>query len=295
MKTVVTHNSRFHADEVFGCAMLLLLYPDAQIIRTRDKDIIAKGDIVLDVGEIYDPETNRFDHHQIEGAGERANGIPYASCGLIWKHFGDRIVTSKKAWEVIDKILVQPIDTLDTMIGGIDLMSPKDPNMHPYFLQFAIGSFNPTWKEGEEKIDENFTEALLIAKRVLEREIRRAQDTVEGEKFVVEAYEKLEDKSVLVIDGNYPWYEAVANWPEVIFVVKPNTQNKTWKVETVKVKDYSYNSRKDMPKEWAGKTGEELARITGVSDAIFCHKALFLAVAGSKEGAIALAKLAIAS
>ena len=38
---------------------------------------------------------------------------------------------------------------------------------------------------------------------------------------------------------------------------------------------------------------ETLQKVTGVEDAVFCHKGLFLAVAKSKEGAIKLAELAL--
>ena len=51
----------------------------------------------------------------------------------------------------------------------------------------------------------------------------------------------------------------------------------------------------DLPESWAGKDGEELQKITGVPDAIFCHNKRFMASAGSREGAIALAQKAIAS
>jgi uncharacterized UPF0160 family protein len=44
---------------------------------------------ILDVGDIYNPDQFRFDHHQAGGAGKRENDISYASCGLIWKHFGN--------------------------------------------------------------------------------------------------------------------------------------------------------------------------------------------------------------
>ena len=50
-----------------------------------------------------------------------------------------------------------------------------------------------------------------------------------------------------------------------------------------------------FPKSWSGKRGEELAEITGVKDAVFCHNDIFFAVAKSKEGAIELAKKAIAN
>ena len=45
--------------------------------------------------------------------------------------------------------------------------------------------------------------------------------------------------------------------------------------------------------EWAGKKDEELQKITGVSDALFAHRKLFMAAAKSKEGALKLAKIAL--
>ncbi|MEK7088001.1 MAG: MYG1 family protein, partial [Patescibacteria group bacterium] len=39
----------------------------------------------------------------------------------------------------------------------------------------------------------------------------------------------------------------------------------------------------------------KLAEVTGVPDAVFAHRNRFMAVARSKEGAIALAKLALQS
>ena len=52
-------------------------------------------------------------------------------------------------------------------------------------------------------------------------------------------------------------------------------------------------NRRDLPEGWAGLRDKELARVTGVSDAVFAHRNRFMAVAKSKEGAIALAKLAL--
>jgi len=56
-KTIITHSGTFHCDEALACFLLLQLdeYKDATIIRTRDTEIIDKGDIIVDVGAIYDP------------------------------------------------------------------------------------------------------------------------------------------------------------------------------------------------------------------------------------------------
>ena len=83
---IVTHNDRFHADDVCTMAILRIYFGEkiTEVIRTRNEQIIQSADIVFDVGHIYNPDTNRFDHHQTEGAGKRDNGIPYAACGLVW-------------------------------------------------------------------------------------------------------------------------------------------------------------------------------------------------------------------
>lgn len=118
----VVHNGKYHADDVFAMAALkILLDPEELIIiRTRDPKIIDEADYVADVGGIYDPKKRRFDHHMREGAGVRENGIPYASFGLVWKEYGEKIAGSKQAAEYIDRKLVQPIDGPDNGVELID-------------------------------------------------------------------------------------------------------------------------------------------------------------------------------
>jgi uncharacterized UPF0160 family protein len=92
---IVTHDGNFHADDVFACATLSLWAKkqgyDCVITRTREAHIVAKADIVVDVGMEYDPQRGRFDHHQRGGAGTHENGVPYASFGLVWKHYASFI------------------------------------------------------------------------------------------------------------------------------------------------------------------------------------------------------------
>lgn len=61
-----THDGCFHCDEVLACSMLKRLpeYRDAQIIRTRNADILKECDIVVDVGAEFDHEKKLYDHHQ---------------------------------------------------------------------------------------------------------------------------------------------------------------------------------------------------------------------------------------
>jgi uncharacterized UPF0160 family protein len=72
-KIIVTHNGKYHPDEVFACATLLVMLErnglKGMIIRTRDESFIEKADFVCDIGNVYDASRQRFDHHQPEGAG----------------------------------------------------------------------------------------------------------------------------------------------------------------------------------------------------------------------------------
>jgi hypothetical protein len=46
---------------------------------------------------------------------------------------------------------------------------------------------------------------------------------------------------------------------------------------------------------WAGLRGADLARVSGVDDAVFCHNARFIGGAQSLKGAMQMAALAVAS
>lgn len=90
-KVIVVHGGSFHADDLFACATLRILYPCSKIIQSKRGEPLPKGDITLDTGGVYDPQKNLYDHHQKEGAGyHEGSTIPYA-LGLYgnildWKH-----------------------------------------------------------------------------------------------------------------------------------------------------------------------------------------------------------------
>jgi uncharacterized UPF0160 family protein len=55
----------------------------------------------------------------------------------------------------------------------------------------------------------------------------------------------------------------------------------------------TFDLRKSFPESWAGKVDGELAKASGVPDAVFCHNKRFIAVAKSRDGALALVKKAL--
>ena len=133
-KKLVTHSGSFHTDDIFACATLSLFLEKKseqfEIIRTRDEGIITSADYVFDVGGIYDPEKNRFDHHQKGGAGKHDDGIEYSSFGLVWDKFGEALSDSKETKDIIERRLVEPIDAFD---NGMNLVELKH-KVVPYLI-----------------------------------------------------------------------------------------------------------------------------------------------------------------
>jgi uncharacterized UPF0160 family protein len=309
-KKLVTHNGSFHTDDIFAAAALSILLEKRgetfEIIRTRDVEIIKGGDYVFDVGGVYDPETNRFDHHQVGGAGrrtlDRVEGeagaslqitIEYSSFGLVWKKFGIELCGSQKVADMIDQKLVSPIDAND---NGIDLYKNNFENVRPYTISDVLSIFSGTALEDMDK-DKQFLKALVWAKEILQREIKKTNDQIEVIKIIQDFYNNSEDKRLIVIDkpkvSRYEIWEALQDFKEPLFVVYGEYES--WSVVAMRKERDSFGNRKNFPESWAGLQNQELQKVTGVSDSIFCHRNLFLAVAKTKEGAIKLAQIAVES
>jgi len=286
-KILVTHSGTFHADDLFATATLSILFEgNIKVIRTRDPEIIEKADIVYDVGGIYDEKKNRFDHHQRGRAGDRTNGIPYSSFGLIWKTYGEKICGSKTVADKIDEKLVQPIDAND---NGINLFEASH-DIGPYTIQDALFSFRPSWKE-EQDHDSRFMDLVPFIEKIIKREIKKTTDNLEAKSIIRLIYDNTEDKRVLILDDNYPWFEYINEYSEPLYVV--SKKDNMWRAEAVRAEKYGFEVRKQFPENWAGKRDEEMVNETGVLDAVFCHNGRFLIVAKSKEGIMELVQKAL--
>lgn len=286
--TIAVHDGVFHADDVFATAILKLVFNDVTIIRTRDEEVLSGADMRVDVGGKFYPESGDFDHHLVNGAGERSNGIPYASCGLIWKQFGRSIASTKTQFEYIDKKLIQSIDAVDNgfSVGEEDLIIPH------YTISDAIDVFNPVWFKLYEGHDNAFMEAVDFAVKLLKLELDRAAGFDKARTVISEAVRNSVNPHLLILDIYCPWQSIINDYPDILYVVFPSTTG-DWRVRAVPKHMGGFESRKQLPKKWAGAKSEDLSGITGVNDALFCHPARFIAGARSKEGALKLADLAL--
>lgn len=294
---VATHSGKYHADDVFAVATLdLLLDPEEIIIiRTRDQKLIDEADYVVDVGGVYDPAIKRFDHHQIEGAGKRDNGIPYASFGLVWKKYGEKLAGGKAAAEYIDQKLVQTIDGPD---NGVEIWKPTIDGVTPYTVADAFYAFRSTWKENDFTNNDVFVGMVALAKKILKREIEVAQIHIEAVSAIRAVIESDESQEIVEFDKDYTFGREViggvlSEYEKPLYAVLFRPDHDHWQVLAVNKNAHTLEMRKALPEELWGKKDEELQEASGISDAIFCHRVGFMAIVKSREGAIELAKKAL--
>lgn len=285
---IATHNGKFHADDVFGVALLKHLHPEAEVVRTRDPEIIATADIVLDVGGVFDLDTRRFDHHQLS-SGARDNGILFSAFGLLWQQYGKEFCGDDAVWQRIDSRLVQAIDAVD---NGQDLYAVSDFGAMPFDISELLGLFNPLGDR--EEFDAQFVVAVDLATCILLRLKLKYETSLAAERDFVAAYQASPSKKYVVLDRFLPHGGIATKQTDLLYTVFPGATG-NWTIQTVRPEHSQFGSRKPFPESWRGLNGALLAEVTGVPDAVFCHKAGFIAAAETREGAIALLEQALAA
>lgn len=315
--TIATHSGSFHADDVFGVGVLMGVFPEHTLTRTRHEPTIAQADFAVDVGGEWDVARGRFDHHQRGFDGERpartVNGVEqpavgYASAGLVWTAHGAayvQAVAQARGFELnaaavqevvngIDHSLVQYLDMVDTgqheVAAGI------------FGLSALVAQLNTSWIE-EQGLDtvakarlqeERFRHAIAIVRAFLDQAIVKKIAQLRAVEIVRQAPRLLGGRVLHLSQGGMPWTRVVVEeMPEVLLVLYPDSDGQQYQLKTVPVEAGSFQARMDLPQAWAGLREQELAAVTGVPDSVFCHLKCFIAGARSFEGALRLAELAL--
>jgi uncharacterized UPF0160 family protein len=307
---IVTHGGKFHADDAWAVAVLQILHPEADLIRTRDQAIIDTADFVVDVGGVWDPATGRFDHHQKGFSGARQSGVPYASAGLVWRDYGARCVrllaeqhtgrqlsgdTAQNIAYAIDADIVQYLDLSDV---GAAKNAPGG-----YGLSAVISGYNPNWMDEErlgygEQADayrlEQFRRAMAFLTDVMANAVKYRVGALMALEQVRNS-EVLEGGRLLFLkNGALPWSAVVRKeMPDVLFVISHNLSEGRYMLHTVSASVDSFDARADLPAAWAGLRDADLAEVTGVPDASFCHTGRFIAAARSYDGVYLMALQAL--
>ena len=307
---IVTHSGKFHADDAWAVAALKILFPQAEVVRTRDPARIEAADFAVDVGGIWDAAAGRFDHHQKGFEGARQSAVPYASAGLVWKHYGARCVsalalahtgqrlTDDKAAEMAHAIDTDIVQYLDLSDVGAAKNAPGG-----YGLSAVVSGFNPNWLD-EQRLGygaaadayrlQQFTRAMELLTDIMVNAVKYRIGAMLSVVQVRQG-EVLEDGRILYLEnGAVPWSQVVRKeMPKVLFVISHNLAEQRYMIQTIPVSPDSFKARADLPESWAGLRDAQLAAVTGVHDAGFCHNGRFIASAKSYQGIRTMATLAL--
>lgn len=276
---LITHSGRFHADEVFATSMVLMV-EQHEVLRTRDQAEIDKGSIVLDVGSEYNPDTLRFDHHQNSFTREREDGTPFATAGLIWEHYGSRILQSRGlegseqvayALKWVDDKLIKDIDAVD---NGMYLEDPRPS------VSMIIGLMNQS-SDDEDKQLAAFNKAVTFTSDIMENLVASAIKEAQVASELMALMETVEN-GILILEKNLPYKDFISKHPEVRRVVYPRNE------EQFGV--YCNGRENHLPERFRGLRDQELCEVTGLEDAVFCHKSGFMSVTLSLESALFMAR-----
>jgi len=298
---LVTHSGGFHADELLSSVILTRLFPEAQIVRSRDKTWItpAQDRIIYDVGGDYDAGAQIFDHHQRPNP-LREDRQPYSSFGLIWAHYGRAYLSAMEVPDhnidavhaSFDRGFVLPIDLLDN--GAVNA-SEAGPLFSGITLPVLLESLKPVFDDRSDGADDRaFMAALPVARAFVEAQTARKAAKFRAEDMVIGAIEAAGDGRVLELPMGMPFRSAVekAEADHLLFVVHPRGSD--WTLTTIRTGDDTFENRADLPAAWAGLTDGALELASGVSGAKFCHNGRFIAVASSREAILEMARLAVA-
>ncbi|GKU89028.1 hypothetical protein SLEP1_g3223 [Rubroshorea leprosula] len=172
-KRVGTHNGSFDCDEALACFMICLTnkFYGAQIVHTKDPLVLEALDAVVDVGSVYDPSRDLYDHHHKEFEEIFGHGFTtkLSSAGLVYKHYGVEIIAKELQLDQghpnVNRLFLAAIDAVDNGINQYATdESPRYVNNTS--LPSRVGRLNldgVDTDQSSEKEDEAFQHAMTLA------------------------------------------------------------------------------------------------------------------------------------
>jgi len=325
LQTIGTHDGTFHCDEALAVFLLRQLpeYERADLIRTRNPDLLNGCSVVVDVGAVYDPVAKRFDHHQRGFTESFGHGFTtkLSSAGLIYKHFGEEIIsrrierakTDPSVQILYKKLYKEFIEGID----GIDNGVPQYPKeLKPAYkvrtdLSSRVSWLNPAWnsKTDRDLIDARFVEASnLTGREFCDRLSYYADSWIPARSIVAETltsrWSADESGKILIFESFVPWKEHLFELEEEndlrgeklpLYVIYSDESNGSWRIQAIPISTDSFANRKSLPAQWCGLRDKELSDITSIPGCIFVHNSGFIGGNLTKDGALKMARAALTS
>ncbi|CAL9757821.1 unnamed protein product [Musa acuminata subsp. burmannicoides] len=323
-KRVGTHNGSFHCDEALGCFLIRLTekFSGAEVVRTRDSQLLETLDAVLDVGGVYDPIRDRYDHHQNGFSEVFGHGFntKLSSAGLVYKHYGKEIIAKElqldeghenvqRLYLSVYKSFVEAIDAIDNGINQYDTDQPPKyvNNTH---LSSRVGRLNLDWMDPDqssEKENAAFQQAMMLAGGEFLESVRfHVRSWLPARSIVLECLASRcnvdPSGEIMVLDRFCPWklhlFELEKELkidPLIKYVIFQDERSKSWRVQAAAVSPDMFESRRPLPLPWRGLRDDELSEKSGIPGCVFVHMGGFIGGNQTYDGALAMARTALGS
>ncbi|KAK7317101.1 hypothetical protein RJT34_01052 [Clitoria ternatea] len=319
---VGTHNGTFHCDEALACFFLRLSknFSGARILRTRDPNLLESLDALVDVGGVYDPKRNRFDHHQTGFHQVFSHGFAtkLSSAGLVYKHFGLEIIAKvlgldqehphvHQLYPVIYRNFVEAIDATDNGVNQYDINEPPKYVINTT-LPCRIKRLNLDWMDSDplsDRENQAFHGAMALAgAEFLESVNYYAKSWLPARYIVMECLAAREtvDSSgeIMKLNLSCPWKlhiheleEEMKINPSVKYVLYPDDRSENWRLQSVAISAARFESRKPLPYLWKGLENDTLSEVAGIPGCTFVHMSGFIGGNRSCDGALAMARASL--
>lgn len=279
MIKVVTHDGKFHPDEIFACALLNYFTGDElKIIRTRDEKIISEAQkeyntYVVDVGGVYDYKLNNLDHHQSTFNKTGTNGDVLSSCGLMWHKLRNTLNLSDFISKKIDEFTIK----IDRHDNGVE-----------YFKEVEIISLYNYHEQGKVRQNTKFRRAYATACVHFKNLMNMWSEIEQRELIAHEAVKHAKD-GIIYSDGRLGVNE-ILNATDNLVLITPRT-NEEYTISSLNVGvEIDFSTRCPAPVGWRGLSDKDLTQASGFENMIFCHKSGFITIVKGKENALNVAK-----
>lgn len=327
--SIGTHSGTFHADESLACYMLVnytTQYKAYNIVRSRDNNILNKCSILVDVGAVYDPATNRYDHHQHTfnvTFNDQHTVTKLSSAGLIYKHFGHEIIkniiheynqqnnkvddtkldnnTIELLYQHVYDNFIESMDAIDNGVNQYDT-SVKPKYVNKTDLSHRVGYLLPFWNESynDDDLYNRFKQAMLLTGNEFKQYVLHTYNSWLPARQIVEQcfkqrYDIHQSGQILLLSQYTVWkahvfdIEKEYNSTGQIKLVLYSDSSNTWRIQAMPVDNYSFNNRCPLPTQWRGYRDNELSNISGIQDCIFVHATGFIGGNKTREGVIQMA------
>jgi uncharacterized UPF0160 family protein len=324
---LATHGGTFHADDclayvVLAGALGLAMDNGTHVLsRTRDTNTLHGADIVWDVGGIADEARWRFDHHQ-PGAPKAPSGDPLSSAGLVWRAtdpgsgltLGQVYVRNTLAGsgfpEVADGVVARIAENVRyKFVRHVDLVDNGVERAAPTDLTAMVDAFNSSWDEPsqsdpaafEAQQRAGFLRASQMVAVALQRQVEKERGTVFASQTVAQAWEDCRSGSIglhpdlLQLPRGMPWQRTAFELAlPILYVMNPEPDGR-WKLQAMPAEKGSLRNRLDMPETWRGLQDAALEQACGIPGAVFVHRSGHLAIAATREAALAMARACLAN